>query len=321
MPHIKTADYKPPFHCRNGHTNTILTYYLRNNPPPPYDTVILDTPDEDIIKVDRLLNNNSRAVFLLHGLEGSSQSQYIAHTARLLHNESWDVYCLNFRGCGEVDNKLLTMYHSGFTEDVNHVISLYESQYDSIGIVGFSLGGNVTMKYLSDGIYPLSDKIVAACGVSVPCDLHKGSLHIGRKSNYFYEKSFIKSLTGKIIKKKAQFPDQVDLELLNQVKTLYDFDNLFTGPIHGFKDASDYYAQCNCLQFLKDISKPTMMINAVDDPFLPESCYPVSIAEENENLFLLTPKYGGHVGFYSRNEYFWNEYMIKNFLDDPTYFL
>ena len=321
MPIIDNRDYKPPLYCRNGHSNTIMTFYLRSNPAPSYQTTLYETKDGDVFKLDTLTQSSDRAAILLHGLEGSSQSQYLSHTAQLLYESGWDVYALNFRGCGDVDNRKLTMYHSGFTHDLHEVVEAYCNEYESIGIVGFSLGGNVVLKYMSDGIYPIDDRIRAACAISTPCDLHAGSIHIGKKQNYFYEKSFIKSLSGKVMKKHKLFPDKVDITPLSKIKSLYEFDDIYTGPIHGFRDAADYYAQCHSKQFLHNLRTPTMIINALDDPFLPEACYPFAEAKENENLFLLTPKYGGHVGYFSHNKYFWDELMIKKFLDDPSMFL
>jgi predicted alpha/beta-fold hydrolase len=322
MPVIQVNDYLPSWPFKGGHFNTIYASLLRKINIHHYQRERLDTPDGDFIDVDLIMNGNHQLVILCHGLEGSSSSQYIANTSILLSESGWDVLCMNFRGCSGEMNRSIKMYHSGFTEDLHMLVSKYADEYEKIALVGFSLGGNMIMKYLGDGLLPLPNSLKAAIGISVPCDLHAGAVHISRWQNKLYDHKFLVSLRKKIKIKNSQFPEIVDLNYLKKVKTLMDFDNYYTSRLHGFQDASDYYARCNCKQFLKDIKTPALIISALDDPFLPDSSYPFAEAQDNEQLFFMAPKYGGHVGFvtFGKNHY-WNEYKILEFINDPNNFL
>ncbi|MBK9737876.1 MAG: alpha/beta hydrolase [Saprospiraceae bacterium] len=319
MPIVAASTYKPPFFLRNGHLNTLFPFLFRNKSGILYQRERLDTPDNDFVDIDWVKQGNKRLCVLLHGLEGSSGSQYIIGTTKALIKAEWDVAAINFRSCSGEMNKQLTLYHSGFTDDLHFFITNHGDDYDEIYIAGFSLGGNVVMKYISDGRFKISNKIKAVCGISVPCDLNAGSYKIMEAQNHFYERSFIKTLTEKIILKHSLFPDQIDLTLIKHIKTLRDFDDFYTAPIHGYRDASDYYDKCNCLQFLDNIKIPAIIINALDDSFLPKESYPYNAAKVNENLFLMTPKYGGHVGFTTFGfEHYWSESEMIRFFERYT---
>jgi len=316
MPVIDNFHYKPPLFLRNGHLNTFYPYLFRKKPMFFVQRQRYFTDDNDFFDVDWTPRKNKRLAILLHGLEGSSNSQYIVGTTKALIDHQWDVAAINFRSCSGEMNKQLKMYHSGFTEDLHHFITQIESEYDEIAISGFSLGGNVTMKYLGDKKYTLSPKIIAVAGTSVPCDLEGGSVRIMEGQNHLYEKRFLETLKLKLIEKNKRFPDLVDLSNLKKLKTLWDFDEYYTSSLHGFKDAKDYYLQCSSLPYLKNISIPALMINALDDSFLSEASFPYESAKNNPNLYLLTPKYGGHVGFTTfGTQYYWNEKQIVDFFE------
>jgi len=211
------------------------------------------------------------------------------------------------------------MYHSGATDDLHNVIEHFSKDYEEIALVGFSLGGNLVLKYAGENPNELDQKISKVIAISVPVDLHAGSLNISKKSNFIYQKSFLNSLTDKLKEKKQQYPEAIDLDLLKKVKTLFDFDDYFTGPLHGFESAADYYAKCNSKQFLHQIKRPALIINAIDDPFLPEECYPYQSVLENEYLNMLTPQHGGHVGFVEiGKKFYWVEQQINNFLNKKS---
>ena len=322
MPVLSLETYNPLWVFKNGHINTIYPYAIRKSIDPGFKRERLTTVDDDFIDVDKVINGSSRLVILCHGLEGSSESKYILHTCNLLSQSGWDVICMNFRGCSGEMNKKLPMYHSGFTQDLHMVIKNYEKGYSEISLVGFSLGGNMILKYLGDGLNQLSPKIKSAVGVSVPCDLHAGAIHISRWQNKIYDIRFLQTLKEKVRVKKEMFPDKVDITPLKNIKTLIAFDDHFTAPIHGFKDATDYYARCHCKQFLKNIKIPSLIISAVDDPFLPKESYPYEEAHASEYVHLLTPRYGGHVGFVTfGKKAYWNEEVINRFIDQPASFI
>ena len=317
MPIINAGDYKPPLLWRNGHLNTMYPYFFRKTPSIQFTRERIETPDDDFVDVDWVKQNKTRLAILMHGLEGSSSSQYILGTALALQQHEWDIAAINFRSCSGELNRRPTLYHSGFTQDLHQIIQQNEHLYDEICLVGFSLGGNVVMKYVSDGVYILSPKIKATVGVSVPCDLNAGSYQIMRKENYLYEKRFIDTIKAKVAAKHSRHPLTISIEGLDKIATLRDIDDIYTAPIHGFTDADDYYGKCNCLQFLDNIQVPSLIINAKDDSFLPDESYPLEIADRNEKLFLMVPSYGGHVGFTTfGSEYYWNENKIVSFLQN-----
>ncbi len=304
---------------RSGHINTIYPTLFRKQDRPDYNRSELTTPDNDVLHLDCLKSGNKRVAILCHGLEGSSQSKYIIGTSGILHENGWDTIAINYRGCsGEINNQL-RIYHSGATDDIDTVINECYTDYDEIALVGFSLGGNLVLKYCGERGSELRSSIITVVAVSVPTDLKAGSINIGKKSNFIYEQKFLKSLTKKLLAKHKQFPDAIDLSLLKKVKKLYDFDEYYTGPLHGFTGADDYYAQSSSEQFLPYINIPGLIINALDDPFLPQECYPYDIVRANDCLEFIMPKHGGHVGFVDRkHKYYWSERAITSFLNKKS---
>ena len=318
MPLIEPkSPYKPPLWLRNGHINTFYPYFFRKRIQHKYTRIRYTTPDQDFFDVDWLhVNNSKKIAILIHGLEGSSDSQYIMGTTHALSQNGYNIAAFNFRSCSGEMNIQPALYHSGWTKDLHHLIGMIENDYEELFICGFSLGGNVVMKYISDGIYDMSTKIKAVIGVSVPCDLKAGSIKIKHLKNHFYENKFLETLLAKMKIKQQQFPEVADFSKISKVKTLWDFDEYFTAPIHGFTNAEDYYDKCNSLQFLDNVTLPALIINARDDSFLPSSSYPYKQAESSKNLYLMTPQHGGHVGFTTfGTSYYWVENEILNFFE------
>lgn len=315
MPIIDHQDYKPGIIFRQGHINTLFPYIFRIKPKLPYSRKRYTTPDADFYDVDWLLADHTRnLVVLLHGLEGSSASQYINGMSRIMAACDFNVAAINFRSCSGEMNKNKAMYHSGFTQDLDHFLSIEAPNFDNIYLCGFSLGGNVVMKYSSDGKYQLPNNLKAVAGISVPIDLQGGSHELKKWSNRMYEKNFLGTLLKKIKKKHRLFPDEISLDHIKKVKTLWDFDEYYTASLHGFKNAEDYYRQCSSLPFLNSMPLPALLINALDDSFLAPTAYPYAIAAENPNFHLLTPRHGGHVGFATfRAEFYWTELIVKDF--------
>ena len=314
MPLIKT-DYEPSFLFKNRHINTIYSSLFRKTKPLSFKRKRIETLDEDFLDIDLIENGSRKIVILCHGLEGSSDSKYIQATAKLLSLNGYSVAAMNYRFCsGEINRQLVT-YHSGKTDDLHTVINFVLPNYDSVYLVGFSLGGNLILKYNGDGLFSLSPKIKANVAISVPVDLKGSSISLKRFENILYRWRFLRTLSKKMHLKHQQFPNELDVAPLKKVKTLTDFDDFFTSKINGFKDAEDYYLKASSKQFIPNITKPTLLINALDDPFLSESCFPISEAEENAKFYLMTPSNGGHVGFISKGDFYWSEYQILNFLN------
>ena len=314
MPVIKT-DYKPPLLFKNRHINTIYSSLFRKTKRLSFKRKRIETLDDDFLDIDFIENGSKKIVILCHGLEGSSDSKYIQATAKLLSLNGYSVAAMNYRFCsGEINRQLVT-YHSGKTDDLHLVIKYLLPNYDSVYLVGFSLGGNLILKYNGDGLFSLSPKIKANVAISVPVDLKGSSISLKRCENVLYRWRFLRTLSKKMHLKHQQFPNELDVAPLKKVKNLTDFDDFFTSKINGFKDAEDYYLKASSKQFIPNITKPTLLINALDDPFLSESCFPIVEAKENSKFNLMTPSYGGHVGFISKGAFYWSEIQILNFLN------
>ncbi|NNC85493.1 MAG: alpha/beta hydrolase, partial [Bacteroidia bacterium] len=225
--------------------------------------------------------------------------------------------CVNFRGCSGEPNLKYRSYHSGATDDLDEVIKhiINTMHYSEIYIKGVSLGGNVTLKYLGeDRIVP--KQIKGAVAVSVPCYLYGSCLELHTFKNILYADRFKKYLIARLRLKQKQFPEIISVEEIDTIKTLKDFDDVYTSKAHGFEDAIDYYEKSSSLQFLPGIKVPTLILNALDDSFLSPECFPVKEAKSNADLFLEMPKYGGHVGFFQNNNIYYNERRSLEFISN-----
>ena len=309
------TDYKPPFLLRNGHLNTIYAPLFRRQKSLAFIRERLNLPDGDFLDLDFLRANHRRLVILCHGLEGSSSSQYMIGLSSIFHANNWDVLAINYRGCSGEMNRAVRMYHSGATGDLDFVIQSVKHQYDALALVGVSLGGNMVSVYAGQQAENIDPKIKGIVGISVPTNLLAGVHKIMQASNYIYERRFLKSLLTKMRLKARQYPEIFTEEKIRSVRTIYEFDDTFTGPISGFKDAKDYYTKCSSGQFIPKIRVPTLIINALDDPFLPDECYPSKEMISNKFVTLLYPEYGGHVGFVQFGQkHYWEEKIALQFL-------
>ncbi len=317
MPIANLDDYRPPVLLKNGHLNTIFPYLFRKTENSYRQRLRIDTPDGDFFDVDTAFCGSEKLAILVHGLEGSTYSGYMIQMTTVLVRQGWDVIAINFRSCSGEMNRTPKFYHSGFTEDLHMVVSEYGFNYSRLALIGFSLGGNVVLKYTGDGIYEVPPQLTKVVAVSTPVDLASGSKEISKPRNKIYDHNFVKSLKSKIKKKARLGLLDVDLAPLRKVHSLYQFDEKFTAPIHGFLGAKDYYSRCNSRQFLKNIHIPTLLINALDDPFLADECYPYDIAKNHLRFYFLPSKFGGHLGFTTFGvQNYWYEQKIIDFLHD-----
>lgn len=323
MPVIAKSTYKPPMFCSNTHIQTIVPTLFRKIPDVTYRRERIDTPDGDFIDLDWSKVGSKRLAIVLHGLEGNSTRSYMMGMVRALNRGVWDALAVNFRGCGGEPNRRLQMYHSGETGDLQTIIRHVNGNdnYSALALVGSSLGGNVILKYLGEQNFNTPSIIKAAVTISVPCDLKSSSDRISEFSNYLYLKRFLKMLHEKMKAKALMAPEKISLRDYDKISTLKEFDDRYTAPLHGFKDAYDYYEKSSCRPFLGNIKIPTLLINASDDPFLAPSCYPYEEAKANPNLFLEVPEHGGHVGFMSfgNNGEYWSETRTVAFLNQLDY--
>jgi len=301
----------------NGHLQTILPSLLRRVQGVSYRRERITTPDDDFIDLDWSRRGSRHLVLLCHGLEGSSRATYMQGMVQTLNQAGWDAVAYNYRGCSGENNRQLRAYHSGATDDlaiVHHHIIRRET-YHSIGFVGFSLGGNLVLKYLGESGHILAPDRHWAAAMSVPCDLKASARRLDRAINHVYNWRFLRTLVRKTRTKAGRYPGRINMVKLNAITSLKAFDDLYTAPVHGFRDAEDYWRRCSAQIFLNDIRIPTLLINALNDPFLDQSCFPYTAARRNNMLFLETPHSGGHVGFLpnSLRGPFWHETRVVQF--------
>ena len=315
MPLLTAKDYTPGFFLRNGHINSMYPYFFRKQPEPNYCRKRIFTPDKDFLDIDFTKVGSRKVALLCHGLEGDSNSQYIIALSRLLSQNGWDTAALNYRSCSGEMNWGKTLYHSGATHDIHTTLLYLEKYYDSIDIIGYSLGGNLTMKYLGEDPARVSPKVRTGIAVSAPIDLDSASVTISRLSNWHYNKNFRIHLGKKVIGKNKQYPELFDLNPLQFIRTLMDFDRHYTAPVHGFEDEMDYYLKAKAIQFMPNVRVPSLLINSKDDPFLSKECYPKEMLEAHEFIYYIEPDYGGHCGFVTEGrEFYWVEEKILWFL-------
>ena len=310
---ISHMDFAPAWFLRNRHCQTLWGKIARRLPPAPTRLERWDTPDGDFIELYRLDGErNAPRLVMLHGLEGTIRSHYAQGLLHEANRRGWAADLLIFRSCGGEMNRARRFYHSGETTDISFVIDrLLATEPDRELIVsGVSLGGNVLLKYLGEKGDAAPAQLKAAAAISVPFDLARSSLQIQKGFARLYQWHFMRSLRRKAVMKLAQFPDIVPAEALAGARTMYDFDHVITAPLHGFASADDYYTRSSSLGWLHGIRRPTMLLSATDDPFLPPDVFDQvrRIAAHNAWLALEFHPHGGHAGFIgaegSRLKYF-----------------
>ena len=315
MPLLESS-FRPPWYLRNAHLQTILAALLPR-PQIASQREPLRLRDGDEVDLDWMRWGNSRLAVLSHGLEGSSGAGYIRGLAACLRREGWDVLAWNYRGCSGRPNRLLRTYHSGESGDLREVIAHAARGYKAIALIGFSLGGNITLKYLGEA--PPHPKVKAAVAFSTPVDLTSSAVALdSRWDNRIYLRRFLKSLIEKVETKAQFFPGELNVTGARQLRNFRDFDNRFTAPMHGFTNSTDYWSRASSRPLLSAISVPTLLVNAKDDSFLGEACYPVAEARRSTFLHLETPAQGGHLGFMDRLSHpcRWHERRALEFLGD-----
>jgi predicted alpha/beta-fold hydrolase len=284
------------------------------------------TPDDDEIELRRLDASGASAdaprLLLLHGLEGTINSVYLLGTLAEARARGWAADVLIFRTCNGEMNRARRMYHSGETTDLDFVARRLVAANPSQPLVaaGFSLGGNVLLKWLGEQGHSAPSQLVGAAAVSVPYDLELGSRHIERGFARVYGRHFLRTLRAKARAKLRAFPDSFDAAALARARTLYEFDDSVTAPVHGFRDAHDYYARSSSINFLARIRRPTLLLGARNDPFLPPDVLDrvARVATTNDCLHVEFHELGGHVGFVSGlNPFrprFYAEWRVVDFL-------
>lgn len=319
MPNIDST-YQAPYYLFNKHLETIIPNVFRSIKGVKYQRERLKLTDGDFLDLDWLKNQKSNKVIIIsHGFEGNTKSTYILGLAKLFYQKKWDVLAWNLRSCSGTLNDLPRFYHSGSSDDLASVVNYVKNDYREVYLVGFSLGGNITLKYLGETEHKLSQNIKKAVTFSVPLHLSSSSKVLAEKKlfPYIYTQNFLRTLRKKIKAKHKVFPNHIPAKNLSKVKNLKDFDNYFTAKLHDFLDAEDYYKKCSSLYFLEKITIPTLIVNAQNDPFLAEESFPYKLVKTLKNIHFEAPKRGGHCGFSSkkRSTILWSERRVWHFFN------
>ena len=300
-------DYKAPAWLPGGHAQTIwsaLYAQKRHQAPVPMHRERWTTPDGDFIDVDKQMASSKKRplLVLFHGLEGSSDSHYAQAFADWAHEHDVQLAIPHFRGCSGQINLSPRAYHSGDHEEIDWVLKRLRQvhkaqQGEWLLAVGVSLGGNALMRWAAEQGQEATKTADAIASICSPLDLAMSGDAIGKGLNrYIYTPMFLKSMKPKALAKWAQFPGLFDKDAMLNAKDLYEFDNVFTAPLHGFKNTLDYWAKASAKPLMRAIHLPALALNAQNDPFVPASSLP-QYKDVSRSVPLWQPEQGGHVGF------------------------
>jgi len=319
MPLVARSSFRPLCGLGNAHLQTLLPALARRLPPLDWTRERLELPDGDFLDLDWLNPGPGRLLIVSHGLEGHSRRPYVAGMARAAARRGWAVLAWNFRGCSGELNRLPRFYHSGASEDLAEVVAHAgrSGRFHGVGLVGFSLGGNMTLKYLGEG-RPAPLPVMAGAALSTPCDLEAASAAMESLRARPYMKRFQRDILGKWALKRRRYPELIPEIAPKRQRTFRQIDDTFTAPLHGFADAEAYWRACSANAFLDSIRVPTLLLNAADDPFLAPECFPREAAARSPRIHLEVPDRGGHVGFMDRwgsRCDLWSETRVLDFLE------
>jgi uncharacterized protein len=294
-------EFQPARWLPHAHLQTIYASLLAPAPQVTYRRERWDAPDGDFVDVDFVDGPaDAPSVHLFHGLEGSSQSHYARVLMNAVKSRGWRGSVLNFRGCSGEPNRLPRAYHSGDSEEVDWVLRRMKQRLGDppLHVAGVSLGGNALLKWLGERGDAATQSVSRAAAISAPMDLMAGGDALGRGFARLYGRHFLVSLKRKSRHAGERFPGLHDTTAVERARTLRDFDNAFTAPVHGFRDTDDYWTRSSAKPWLAHIRVPTLVVNARDDPFMPETALPME-REVSDAVTLEFPAKGGHVGFVS----------------------
>jgi predicted alpha/beta-fold hydrolase len=297
------SSYRAPAWLPGGHLQTLYAALLAPRPRVTFVRERWDAPDGDFIDLDWIDTHTvspaaGPLVVLFHGLEGGSRSQYAAALMAATRERGWRGVVVHFRGCSGEPNRLRRAYHSGDSGEIDWILRRLKHDHapERLCAAGVSLGGNALLRWLGEQRDNASTVIDAATAISAPVDLMASGDALGRGLNMMYTRNFLATMRRKTLAKLALFPDLCDRERVLASRTLRDFDNVVTAPLHGYRDTDDYWTRASAKPVLCQISVPTLMINALNDPFLPATALP-AVSEVSAAVTLEFPATGGHVGF------------------------
>ncbi len=320
MPLLATNYIAPKFFS-NPYIQTVYSIYLRRVPPIYYQREKLITPDQDFLYLDWLAQDPDRLVILTHGITGDSQTTYNRGMARAFYERGWSVLAWNMRGRGgQTANLRETSYHLGFTTDLRFIIqhAIEKKKYKQIFLVGFSMGGNIVLKYLGEEGASVNAALRGSIAFSAPIEAVSCGEMSDRSPNRYYTVPILKEMLADISAKSAILSPIVDIPRILRVKTWREFDELYTAPVFGFKGALEYRQKASAKPLLPAIQIPSLLVNAKDDPLLSAECYPEDeMVHKHPHFFAEFPQNGGHLGFvrFGNMRYYWSEARALEFAE------
>ncbi|MCG7972959.1 MAG: hydrolase [Candidatus Thiodiazotropha taylori] len=307
MASVTHAPFKPAWWLKSPHLQTIWPSLFRSRVKLDFRLERIDLRDGDFIDLSWHQGSSGPLVMLIHGLEGSISSHYVTPTLQALHRAGFSTLFMHLRGCSDEPNRLRRSYHSGASEDLKEILELLESRNQiPQAVVGFSLGGNLLLKYLSETGH--RSRIGAAVAVSVPFNLSQAATRLEQGLSRIYGRYLLDKLKKSYIEKCQIRGFEKDIDL-SAIRTIYQFDNNITSRLNGFNDADDYYSKCSSGTKLKQITTPTLIIHALDDPFMFPANVP-GLDQLGPGVDLELCMNGGHVGFIQGNLPFRAEYWL-----------
>jgi len=319
----QSKPFKPAIGLKSGHFQTLFPAFFRKQPRPEIEIELFELPDGDFVEcfwhIKPSVETKKPIVLLFHGLEGSYESPYIQGMMHALASGGFSSVLMHFRGCSGKNNRLPRSYHSGETGDAKVWIESIVTRYPNhpLYAVGYSLGGNMLLKLL--GEWGDASPLRAAVSVSAPLQLEVCANRMNRGISLIYQRHLMKNLKQSLLNKYLDHPMQIEIgideEQVKKLKSFWEFDNAYTAPIHGFSSAAEYYDKSSAKQFLKVIKTETLIIHALDDPFMTSEILPAK-DEISKNVHLELYPNGGHVGFVSGSilkPKYWLEERILNY--------
>lgn len=320
-------EFRPHRWLGAAHVQTLVGNVMRSDAGVSFRRERLETADGDFIDLDfadvagyewAKLGENAPIVLVIHGLEGSARRGYMNETYRQVARRGMRPVGMNLRSCSGEINRLAGSYHAGATGDISFVVMHLLAQFPQVtfGVVGFSLGGNMTLKYLGEQGEALPERVRVGAAVSPPMQMVKGIRALNEFPGMLYGRYFLRNLKRKTRQKETILPDNINLEAVLKSRTLQEFDEYATAPLFGFEGALDYYRQCSCAQFLGGVARPTLILRSKDDPVIHHEDIPAAETFTGRPcLKVVVTERGGHVGFIEQGMTFWAERQVARFME------
>lgn len=318
--------FQPHPRFKGGNAQTLAAYFwprcfrLRRLPP-DQERLFETEPNVKVLAHCRWQPDRQRhaTIVIWHGMEGSTSSVYMIATAEKAFRAGFNVVRVNFRNCGGTEHLTPTLYHGGLSEDLRAVVNelIEKDRLNRIFLLGFSLGGNMVLKLAGEYGEDAPPEVIAAGAVSPSVDLYASAQSIHARGNWLYHKQFMLSMKNRIRLKQKLFPDRYDMNALQRIRTIREFDEAFVAAAAGFKNADDYYYHASSLRVIANIRIPTLIIHAEDDPFIPFEPFRNPVFAENPYILVIGTERGGHVAFISSaradEDRFWAENRMVEF--------